>query len=195
MQMADMDKVLDPVGLIVVRLRLGKFVLVMRENEIDTSRVNVHLLAENGARHRRALDVPARPSFSPRRSPFRLIRLRRLPKSKIVFTLLLSSFIGLFLLSLCILNTLQLPVLELAFISLDIKVNRSIGSIGIAIRYNLLDKGNNFRNVLGNSGDIVGQFDSEFARDNSSCTSCHQRSHFPTSLRTQNTPHLLRSSC
>lgn len=36
-QMTDMDEVLDPVRLIVMGLGLGKFVFMMREDEIDSS--------------------------------------------------------------------------------------------------------------------------------------------------------------
>jgi len=45
---------------------LGRLVLVVREEQVDTAGVQVELLAEVRHRHRRALDVPARPARAPR---------------------------------------------------------------------------------------------------------------------------------
>src|SRR5437870_9325699 len=43
---------------------------VMREDVVHSAAMNVDLVAEQCSCHRAALDVPARPSWSPRRIPF-----------------------------------------------------------------------------------------------------------------------------
>ena len=50
-------------------LGLGDLVLVVRETEVDTATMQVEGRAEVGQRHRRALDMPAGTTFSPRRRP------------------------------------------------------------------------------------------------------------------------------
>ena len=65
------------------RLGLGALVLVVREHEVVAAAVDVEALAEDLERHRRALDVPARPARAPRRVPGRLARLRRLPQREV----------------------------------------------------------------------------------------------------------------
>src|SRR5687768_2887340 len=48
------------------RLGLGDFVLVMRKDEVDPSGVQIQGLTQEIHRHRRALEVPARATTSPR---------------------------------------------------------------------------------------------------------------------------------
>ena len=64
-------------------LTLRDFVLVMRENEVSAAAVNVDCVADIVARHRRALDVPARSALAERRIPVRLAGFRCLPHGKI----------------------------------------------------------------------------------------------------------------
>ena len=66
----------DPLG-------LGDLVLVVGEDEVLASAVDVELLAEEGQRHRRALDVPPGAAPPPGTVPGRLPGLRRLPEDKI----------------------------------------------------------------------------------------------------------------
>src|SRR6185437_2305139 len=70
------------------RLRLRDFVLVMRKNKVDTTRMNIESLAEVAHRHCGALNVPSRPSRSERRFPERLIIPASLPEDKIARILL-----------------------------------------------------------------------------------------------------------
>ena len=49
--------------------RLGDLVVVVDTDVLDAAGMDVYLLAENGIYHRRAFDVPAGETFSPRRIP------------------------------------------------------------------------------------------------------------------------------
>ena len=82
-EMTHMDKVSNPVRIVVVGLRLGHFVLVVGENQIYTPRVDVHILPQNSICHSRTLYVPARSAVSPGGLPERLSRFNCLPKCKI----------------------------------------------------------------------------------------------------------------
>ena len=64
-------------------LRLSELVVMVGESQINTTRMNVHIVAKDSRRHDRALDMPARASRAPRRRPRRLTRLRRLPHRKV----------------------------------------------------------------------------------------------------------------
>ena len=63
--------------------RLRAFVLVMREDEIVATAVEIEAFAEQVERHRRALDVPTRPPGTPRRLPCGLTRLGGLPEREV----------------------------------------------------------------------------------------------------------------
>src|SRR6185295_10973051 len=66
------------------RLGLRALVLVVREDQVEAAAVDVEILAELRARHRRALDVPARPPAAPGRIPRGvLVRLVRLPEREV----------------------------------------------------------------------------------------------------------------
>ncbi len=73
-------------------LGLRDLVLVMRKDEIDPAAMHVERLAEESHRHRRTLEVPARPPTPPGRiprGPRRLVlRLRGLPQREILRVLL-----------------------------------------------------------------------------------------------------------
>ena len=72
-----------PRELVAGALGLGPFVLVVRKDEVVAATVDVEALTEDLERHRRALDVPARPARAPRRRPLGLARLRRLPQREV----------------------------------------------------------------------------------------------------------------
>ena len=67
--------------------RLGDLVLVVREDQIEPAAVDVEYVAQQLARHRRALDVPAGAAGRPDaggRWPRRFARHRRLPQYEVV---------------------------------------------------------------------------------------------------------------
>ena len=64
-------------------LGLGNLVLVVREDEVEPSAVDVEGLAEVLLAHRRALDVPPGTASPPRRVPRRLARLLGLPEREV----------------------------------------------------------------------------------------------------------------
>mmetsp|Transcript_67588 Transcript_67588/g.220000 ORF Transcript_67588/g.220000 Transcript_67588/m.220000 type:complete len:368 (-) Transcript_67588:603-1706(-) len=76
------------VGLPVRRLALRDLVLVVREQQIGTTTVDVQRVAQVLFRHRTALDMPTRAASAPRRLPRRLAGFGRLPERKILRRLL-----------------------------------------------------------------------------------------------------------
>src|SRR5450759_1729661 len=64
-------------------LGLRNFVLVVRKLQVLTAAVDIEMVAEQGARHRRALNVPARPALAPWTRPRRLARLGVLPQHEV----------------------------------------------------------------------------------------------------------------
>ena len=65
---------------------LRDLVLVVRELQVHAAAVDVEMLAEHRAAHRRAFDVPARPAGTVRTGPFgvvRLVGLGRLPQHEV----------------------------------------------------------------------------------------------------------------
>src|SRR5947208_12878882 len=77
------------------RLALRALVLMVREDVVDSTSVNVELRAEVLGTHRRTFDVPPREPATPRALPHQLgpARLRRLPQREIARVLL--EWIGL----------------------------------------------------------------------------------------------------
>ena len=67
----------------VERFALRELVLVMRKDQVEPATVDVEVLAENRLAHRRALDVPPRPTRPPRARPRRFPRLGRLPEREV----------------------------------------------------------------------------------------------------------------
>src|SRR4051812_30870509 len=55
----------------------------MREDQIHSAAMDVDLLAEMAHRHRRALDVPSRTAFAPRRVPAEAALATRLPQREV----------------------------------------------------------------------------------------------------------------
>ncbi|VGO98743.1 hypothetical protein SB00610_00516 [Klebsiella quasipneumoniae subsp. similipneumoniae] len=62
---------------------LSDFVFVMREHQIGTAAVNVKMVAQLFAVHRRALDMPSRTACAPRRRPAWLALFRHLPQDEV----------------------------------------------------------------------------------------------------------------
>ncbi len=66
--------------------RLGDLVFMVRELQVGATAVDVELFTQQRARHRRALDVPARAALAPLGIPFDFVRLRflgRLPQHEV----------------------------------------------------------------------------------------------------------------
>mmetsp|Transcript_16336 Transcript_16336/g.41193 ORF Transcript_16336/g.41193 Transcript_16336/m.41193 type:complete len:299 (-) Transcript_16336:40-936(-) len=94
LEVARVQKVVDPRAAVEVRLRLRELVLVVRELEVGAARVEVDGVAEQVGRHRGALDVPPRPAGAPRRGPRGLAALRRLPQHEVGRLPLVGAAVG-----------------------------------------------------------------------------------------------------
>ena len=68
---------------LVRALRLGNLVFVVRKLQVLPTTVNIEMLAQEIGTHRRAFNVPARTTVTPRRSPGRFAFLGVLPEHKI----------------------------------------------------------------------------------------------------------------
>jgi hypothetical protein len=88
-QVAGMEEVVDPLVVAVVGLGLRELVVVVRELEVRSAGVDIHVGTEDVARDDRALNVPAGAARTPRRGPRGLSRLGALPERKVVRILLL----------------------------------------------------------------------------------------------------------
>ena len=80
------EAIVQPVmckGAAICALGLCNLVLVVREGQVKTARVNVDRGSEVLVDHRRALDVPARTAFAPGCLPRRLTRLCSLPDCEV----------------------------------------------------------------------------------------------------------------
>lgn len=75
--------------MIMKYLGLSKFIVMMGELQIHTTRMNVQRLSAYGRSHHRALNVPARASKTPRRFPRGFTRFGAFPKSKVHWSFLL----------------------------------------------------------------------------------------------------------
>ncbi len=63
--------------------RLGNLVFMVREHQIGTAAVNIKMVAQLLAVHRRTFNVPARTPFAPRRRPARLALFRHFPQHEV----------------------------------------------------------------------------------------------------------------
>mmetsp|Transcript_4439 Transcript_4439/g.13933 ORF Transcript_4439/g.13933 Transcript_4439/m.13933 type:complete len:271 (-) Transcript_4439:402-1214(-) len=150
-------------------LRLAQLVVVMRELQVDSPRVHVHVVPKQFRRHDRALDVPPRPALTPRRRPRRFPRLGRLPQRKVPGALLLPHAGGvaaLALLHLCrrrhTLGRLQLGVgMPRPPERRQVHINRPGALVRQPPRHDALDEGDDFGNVLGHARQGVGRFHAE----------------------------------
>ena len=71
------------VGFTRGRLALGDFVFMVREFQIAAAAMNIEGLAQAAGRHHRALNVPARTPWTPRRLPAWLARLDAFPQHEV----------------------------------------------------------------------------------------------------------------
>ena len=90
-QVTCVKKVVDPLMVAMAGLRLRNLIVVMREGKINTTGMDINLLAKHLRSHDGALNVPARAAFTPRRSPCGLTRLTGLPQRKGVVAALASA--------------------------------------------------------------------------------------------------------
>lgn len=162
-QMTHMQKIVSPLRLVVIGLRLCKLVLMVGENQIDSSWVDVHLLAEDWHCHGRALYMPTRTAFAPRWGPFGLFRLGSFPQCEIFFIFLFALFVFFFLFSLGLFDSFKFPVFKLFPESFDIKVDWSMRGIRIPVGNDSFNKGNNFRNILSDPSNIVRSFNTKLS--------------------------------
>src|SRR5699024_7768623 len=77
----------------VAALRLGNFILMMREDQVLSSCMDVDFFTQIFFRHHGALNMPSRTSFSPWRYPVRLSFFFRFPQNKVqgIFFLIFSG--------------------------------------------------------------------------------------------------------
>jgi len=93
--MSRVPEVINPLVAIVVRLSLGNFVVMVRESQINASRVNINgELFEDCRRHGRALNVPSRTTLAPGRIPRRFPFFDLFPQGKILRILLVSGCVA-----------------------------------------------------------------------------------------------------
>ena len=160
-QMTYMQEVICPFWFVIVSFWLGKFVFVVREDQVNTSRVDVHFLAKNWDSHGRALNMPAGSTFTPRRGPFGFVGFGGFPEGKVLLVFLFAFFVFLFFLGFSLFNSFELAVFELFSVGFDVKVYWSIGGICVTVGDDFFDECDDFRDVFGDSGDVIGDFNSE----------------------------------
>lgn len=159
--MADMQEVIGPLGFVIVGFGLSELIFVMWENQVDTARMNVHFLSKYRDCHGRALNVPAGSALTPGWWPLWLLGFSSFPKDKVFLVPLFILLIFFFLLSFGWIDSFELTIFKLFPVGLDIEVDGPIRGICVAIGDDFLDEGDNFRYILGNSGDVIGDFDAK----------------------------------
>ena len=158
-----MDEIFYPVCLIIECFRLSQLILMVREDKVDSTRMNVKILSQNFTSHGWAFNMPARSSISPRWGPKRFFWFGSFPKCKIFFVSLFSLIISFLFLSLSFFHSFQLSIFKFFLKGSEIKVHWTIRSIGITIFNNLFNKLDDFRNILGNSSQIIWIFYSKLS--------------------------------
>ena len=136
-------------------LALGDLVLVVGEDEVLPAAVQVDGLAQMGAAHGAALDVPAGAAHAVGAFPGRLAGLGGLPDSEVggVFLQVILHLAA--QLAVAALQIVQLEVAELAVlrVALDAEVDVAVlGHIGVARVDQVLDDVQNLLDVLGGAG-------------------------------------------
>mmetsp|Transcript_16287 Transcript_16287/g.31583 ORF Transcript_16287/g.31583 Transcript_16287/m.31583 type:complete len:257 (+) Transcript_16287:1328-2098(+) len=132
----------------------------MGELKILTTSVDIEVLTEDIGSDHRTLNVPTRATHTPGRLPGRLTRLGGLPKRKVVTVALgervtvSESTLALGELSVtCVfLSRHKFTVIMLLLVLIKAKVHRPLSLVADALLHNALDKSNNLRNVLCNTG-------------------------------------------
>ena len=166
-ELAAMPEVVDPVITAVEGLRLSKLIVMMRELEINPTRMDIdRIVSEHLMDHGRALDVPTWPALAKRRVPARLALFTLLPQGKVSRVLLVahccvtqSTFsLGQQLLVICTLrHQLTVGVLGIGCVLRDVKVDRSVRLVCKAISDDLLNEFHDIWHVFTDSGDNTRQ--------------------------------------
>ena len=124
---------------------LCNLALVVREEQVETSAMDVELIAEVLLTHSRALKMPARETLAPRRWPMHdMFRLCLLPESKVacIALLVLSVELACRFKQLVDITSGKDTIVELLGIFLDIEIDTTFAHISIASIENLLHIGN-----------------------------------------------------
>src|SRR5215218_6491656 len=130
----------------------------MREDEVDPAAVDLERRPEEGLRHGRALDVPARPAAAPGRVPPRVLALLvRLPEGEVARILLELARLVLFG---RVAHRLLVPVaareLPVVRVTRDAEVDITACRIRVPALDQLFDQRDDLRNRLGRLGLAVG---------------------------------------
>ena len=133
------------------RARLRDLVLVVREDQVEPAAVDLEHGPEVLLRHRRALDVPARPAAAPRRVPPRVLAfLVGLPEREVAWILLqrrLLVLLGRVARRLLVAVAAREPAVVRE--ARDAEVDVASGRVGMARRDELLDHRHDLRDRLG----------------------------------------------
>jgi len=151
-----MHEVVDPLTASEAALRLCKFVVMMRELEVISTSMNVHVIPKDVTSHHRAFDMPTWATHSPRTLPGRLPGLGLLPKSEISLCPLLSVSAGNGTLTFCkevrASAGAELWVIVTPLeVRLGVEIYRAVAFICVAIADDLLDEGTNLRDIFGDT--------------------------------------------
>ena len=121
-------------------LALRDLVFVMREDQVDATRVNIdRRLAQEPQRHRRAFEMPPGPSRWIDHVPARLSRLARLPQHEVA-GVLLRVVIGID--ASAVLHSLFVEMRELPVVGhgRDLEIDGSVADVGMAVPGERLDQ-------------------------------------------------------
>jgi hypothetical protein len=142
------------------RARLRELVLVVGEAEVVPAAVDLEDRPEVLLRHRRALDVPARPAHPPRRLPGGVLaRLLSLPEGEVA--LILLQVARLLRDHLVELRAGEPPVLREAR---HAEVDVAAGLVGVTTLDQLLDEGDDLRDRLARARLDIGTAEAEVVR-------------------------------
>src|SRR5439155_14710931 len=129
------------------------------ELQVESAAVDVQRLPQEAHAHRRALDVPARPSRSPRAVPLRLARLGAFPQGEVARVALLVADLdagpGF--------QLLRVAIAELAIVRVagDVEVDIAVGRVGKPPVNQSLDHGDDVADVLRGPRHVVDAGDVE----------------------------------
>ena len=191
MQMTDMDEILNPVRFVNIGLRLSNLILVMWENKVNSTWMDVNFLPQYGSSHCWTFNVPTWSTFPPFWLPSGLVRLGSLPQGKIFFISFLSFLVLFLLLSFSGFDSFEFSVLKLFLILLDVEIDWTVGLVAITIFNDPFDKLNDFRDILGDSCYVIRKLNSKVSIIMRSITPYHRRIMIPIFWRTKSTQFLL----
>ena len=145
---------------------LGDLVFVVRELQVRATAVDVELFTEQGARHGRALDMPARAALAPLRIPFDFFRLglfRRLPQHEVERIALARVHVDALARAQVVERLArQLAVVgEVAHGVIDVAVKALVSQV---LRFELFDQAQHLRHVFGGARRVVGRQNAQRGR-------------------------------